>query len=288
MARFGRAAEGAEAGLFRKAATWFRGSHVEAEAPVVEPKLSLADSVDTRTVAGRLPDHLYYGQFKTKEIFGDEAGIHRAFRVEVEGKPIGVYKPTFNRYLKVERERAAWAADEEMGMGVVPHTKAWHGPMGPGSLQKYVESTGRYDGASELGNQKMAVLDYVTGNADRNPGNCLKALDEEPAAIDNERMFMDTDNLRTDDRIRSDFVVNHLGQDLDPDLVARLKAVDIGQFRDRLLAEGIPATAVDNSVRRLMEIRDNGKILGTEWGKTITDGYDIIRHPPHLAGTAWK
>ncbi len=101
------------------------------------------------------------------------------------------------------REVAAERLDELLGLDLVPTTVArLDGPLGPGSLQWWVEATAdtffelREDPAHRAWLVDLAAYDVVANNADRKGGH---VLDEDGRlwAIDHGLCFHERDKLRT-------------------------------------------------------------------------------------------
>ena len=103
------------------------------------------------------------------------------------------------------REVAAYHLSEELGWGIVPETVARNdGPLGPGSLQRFVPSdfSQHYFTLLEAPEHRhalrtIAVFDVLANNADRKSGHCLLGDDGRIWAIDNGLCFHAAPNLRT-------------------------------------------------------------------------------------------
>ncbi len=103
------------------------------------------------------------------------------------------------------REVAAYHLSEELGWGIVPETVArTDGPLGPGSLQRFVPSDFSQHYFTLLDNpdhhdalRTIAVFDLLANNADRKSGHCLLGDDGRIWAIDNGLCFHAAPNLRT-------------------------------------------------------------------------------------------
>lgn len=102
------------------------------------------------------------------------------------------------------REVAAYVVSESIGLGLVPTTVGREeGPLGPGSLQLYVDEdpeahyfTLREDLASHPLFRRLAAFDAVVNNSDRKSGHVLLAGGR-LWAIDHGLCFHDEDKLRT-------------------------------------------------------------------------------------------
>ncbi|MBB4906428.1 WXG100-like domain-containing protein [Actinophytocola algeriensis] len=207
-------------------------------------------------------------------------------RADLDDGRRGVYKAEADTSAhQVAAEVAAYRLSELVGFGLVPTTTAVEGPgEGPGSLQRFAENSTEGRQTSEysmLETQRMAVLDYVVGNLDRNMGNYLTGPDGELIAIDHGLAFPE----HAFDGIMSDFVRDHLGARLDPEVASAVAAVTTAELRTMLLGTGLSPAAVDGAVARLAEIREHGAITGEAWaGELIDSAAEVIRNdqPPPL------
>ncbi|MGH9149866.1 MAG: SCO1664 family protein [Acidimicrobiales bacterium] len=103
------------------------------------------------------------------------------------------------------REVAAYRVSEALGWRRVPETIARDdGPLGPGSLQRFVPSDFTQHYFTLIDNvahhdalRTIAVLDLVLNNADRKAGHCLLGNDGQVWAIDNGLSFHVAPKLRT-------------------------------------------------------------------------------------------
>lgn len=103
------------------------------------------------------------------------------------------------------REVAAYLLSEELGWGIVPETVARSdGPLGPGSLQRFVPADFSEHYFTLLQHEEhrpalrtVAAFDLVANNADRKSGHCLLGDDGRIWAIDNGLCFHAQPNLRT-------------------------------------------------------------------------------------------
>lgn len=167
------------------------------------------------------------------------------------------------------REVATYELDQALGFDLVPttvfRTDADHGP---GSLQAEAPIP-RKDGSEydQSDRMKMAVLDYVAGNTDRHENNYRTQADGRPAATDNGMAFPED----ASDPIRSTWVTEALGKDIEPDTVAQARAVDRDQLAGNLRACGLDDKAVDGALRRLEEVQKDGSISGRAWDGKICD-----------------
>lgn len=149
-------------------------------------------------IKGRMP-WSSNGTYLVGLTFGDEAGL-------------GVYKPgrgerplwDFPRGL-YRREAAAWELSELLGWGLVPETVVRDGPLGEGSVQRFVEAdfeqhyfTLLEDESTHATFRAMAAFDVVANNTDRKSGHCLRAApDGRIYGIDNGLCFHPEPKVRT-------------------------------------------------------------------------------------------
>ena len=102
------------------------------------------------------------------------------------------------------REVAAWVVSEFLGWGLVPETVVRDGPLGAGSLQRFVDAdfSEHYFTLVEVPDhhdrlREIAVFDLLLNNADRKSGHCLLGQDGGIWAIDNGLSFHVDPKLRT-------------------------------------------------------------------------------------------
>jgi uncharacterized repeat protein (TIGR03843 family) len=100
-------------------------------------------------------------------------------------KPLGGERPLWDYPRGLyKREVAAYEVSESLGWGLVPETVEREGPLGPGSLQRFVEADfdehyftllERPEHHDAL--KAICTLDLVINNGDRKSGHCLLAED---------------------------------------------------------------------------------------------------------------
>lgn len=185
------------------------------------------------------------------------------------------------------RETDAFIVSDECGFDLVKRTSIWtEGPAGEGSVQEWEPATRRVASItaySLLGQQRVAVLDYVIGNLDRHvfnhrgrpvdplldPGVFEEpALDPsalDPLAYDNSLAFPAGRPQRA---MVSDFVIQHLGRPLEAVVLAEARSADLDRLGARLDHDGRgPGPGADAAVERLAEIRDAGMLTGRTWAR---------------------
>jgi uncharacterized repeat protein (TIGR03843 family) len=136
------------------------------------------------------------------------------FLAEITDGPastLAIYKPgrgerplwDFPRGL-YRREAAAFVLSEALGWGLVPETVVRDGPLGEGSVQRFVEAdfeqhyfTLYEDPVHHDQLRRIAVFDLLANNTDRKSGHCLLAADGRIWAIDNGLCFHPDPKIRT-------------------------------------------------------------------------------------------
>jgi uncharacterized repeat protein (TIGR03843 family) len=148
-------------------------------------------------VKGRMP-WSSNGTFLAEVARGEEAllAVYKPGRGErpLWDFPRGLYR----------REVAAWALSELLGWGVVPETIVRDGPLGEGSLQRFVEADFEqhyftlYE-RPELHDalRTICAFDLLANNTDRKSGHCLLGDDGRVWAIDNGLCFHPDPKVRT-------------------------------------------------------------------------------------------
>jgi uncharacterized repeat protein (TIGR03843 family) len=129
------------------------------------------------------------------------------------------------------REVAAHELSEALGWGLVPHTVLRDGPLGTGSVQRFVEADfeQHYFTLYEAGRhhdrmRAMCAFDLVANNTDRKSGHLLVSVGDEIFGIDHGLCFHEDFKLRT-------VIWEFAGEPVPEDLLA-----DLERFR----AGGIP------------------------------------------------
>ena len=212
--------------------------------------------------------------------FGDGTrGVYRPVAGETRYDDTGPYPPSdpdlrpevryraFPPEGSVGRDVATYRADQAFGYDLVPPTVAWDGPHGPGSLQRYAENCTEslpVQDYHRLDQQRMAVLDYVTGQHDRHQYNNGTTPDGRPVGWDHKDSHPATNEVT----LRSRFVHAWLGEPLDPKVVDPLRAIPPEQYAAMLRQDGISEDAIRLEVSRLTEVQ-GGTITGEAWGGQI-------------------
>jgi uncharacterized repeat protein (TIGR03843 family) len=149
-----------------------------------------------------------------------------------------------------KREVAAYRLSEALGWALVPPTILREGPLGPGSLQLFIQADfeqhyltllEREELRAQL--QRVCLFDLLANNADRKSGHCLLGPGDRIYAIDNGLTFHVEPKLRTviwdfgGEPIPGDMVaaLRHLIERGIPDALAELLEPD---EREALLARG--------------------------------------------------
>ena len=156
------------------------------------------------------------------------------------------------------REVAAYELSVALGWAVVPETVAReNGPLGPGSLQRFVDAdfeqhyfTLLEEEAHHHALRQMAVFDVLANNADRKGGHCLIDTDGHIWGIDHGLCFHEQNKLRT---VIWDFADEPVDDEWMDD-VARLGACGLPEALVHLLHDG-EADALAKRVRNLLRTR---------------------------------
>jgi len=100
------------------------------------------------------------------------------------------------------REVAAYLVSEALGLGFVPFTALCDGPLGPGSLQQYIEYDPNYhyfnfNAADKTLLKSVVLFDLLCNNADRKGSHVFFDAAHKLWAIDHGLCFHADDKLRT-------------------------------------------------------------------------------------------
>jgi uncharacterized repeat protein (TIGR03843 family) len=178
--------------------------------------------------------------------------------VEYEGMTLqAVYKPTrgerplwdFPAATLAKREVAAFIFSEALGWNLVPPTAyARKGPIGPGSVQLFIEHDPEYHyfnfkGADRERLRPTVVFDILINNADRKGSHILIGPDGHLWLIDHGICFHVDDKLRT---VVWDFAGGALPSEL---------CSDVSKLIDPLKDENSPLTASLKDYLNTEEIR---------------------------------
>lgn len=149
------------------------------------------------------------------------------------------------------REVAAYIVSEALGWGLVPETVVRDGPLGPGSLQYFVEAdlTEHYFPLVERvayhdALRDICLFDIIINNGDRKSGHCLLSADSRVMAIDHGLCLHEEPKLRT-------VIWDFAGQPIPTDRVAaaaRLAADPPAELRELLSDRELDALARRSAV----------------------------------------
>ena len=171
----------------------------------VEPTPTQPATLDVTEVLGR-------GELEVKGRMPWSSNATFLVEATLEGAAaLGVYKPgrgerplhDFPAGL-YRREVAMYELSEQLGWRLVPFTVERDGPLGMGSVQRFVDAdfeqhyfTLVEDDAHADALQRMCLLDVVANNTDRKGGHCLIDSDDRIWGIDNGLSFHARFKLRT-------------------------------------------------------------------------------------------
>ena len=162
------------------------------------------------------------------------------------------------------REVAAYAVSEALGWGLVPETVGREGPLGLGSLQRFVDAdfSEHYFTLLERPEHHPALkaicaFDLLVNNGDRKGGHCLLTADGRVWAIDHGLSFHTQPKLRT-------VIWDFAGQHVPPDCVEAMAGL-----------AAAPPAALD------------GLLDDEEIEALVARAHAIVRHPvfPQLRST---
>jgi hypothetical protein len=170
-------------------------------------------------------------------------------------KLTAVYKPLrgeqplwdFPHQTLARREVAAFLVSEGLGWNLVPPTvfRLRTAPMGPGSLQQFIEHNPEqhYFNLSEnlkVHLPKVMLFDLLINNADRKAGHLLVSPEGELVLIDHGLSFHVEDKLRT-------VVWDHAGEPIPPELTLAVK---------KLIAELNPGTDLYQALQPHLQAKE--------------------------------
>ncbi|MEO7429225.1 MAG: SCO1664 family protein [Acidimicrobiales bacterium] len=135
------------------------------------------------------------------------------------------------------REVAAYELSEALGWRLVPRTILRDGPLGPGSVQEFVDAdfeqhyfTLYEDESTHDSLRAMCAFDLIGNNTDRKSGHVLLALDGRIIGIDHGLMFHHEFKLRT-------VIWEFGGEPVPPHLLAAADALAEAELPDPLAAQ---------------------------------------------------
>jgi uncharacterized repeat protein (TIGR03843 family) len=144
------------------------------------------------------------------------------------------------------REVAAYVVSEALGWGIVPETIVRDGPLGVGSLQRFMDAdfSQHYFTLLEFPEhvetlKAICAFDLVANNADRKGGHCLLGTDGRIWSVDHGLCFHVDPKLRT---VMWDFEGMPIPESLVPD-IARLAVTTPAQLHGLIDGEEIEALA---------------------------------------------
>lgn len=194
---------------------------------------------------------------------------------------LAVYKPRrgerplwdFPRGTLCQREVAAYLLSELLGWSFVPPTVLRDGPYGVGSVQLFIDAvedahliTVQREGGYETELERLAVFDYLSNNADRKGGHCLKGTDGRLWAIDHGICFHAEYKLRT-------VLWDYAGAPIDPAILADLRALrarfDRGDTALSVFDQLLAPAEVRALGRRLERLTEKGKHPDAGPGRNI-------------------
>jgi hypothetical protein len=180
---------------------------------------------------------LEHGEIELKGQFVSGANYTFLVTVRHEGRQVlAVYKPQrgeqplwdFPEASLAGREVAAYLVSEALGFGLIAETVLRDGPLGPGSLQRYVDHDPNYhyftfDPADRQRLRPLVLFDLLANNADRKGGHILiEKRTRRLFAIDQGLCFHEEEKLRT---VVWDFAGEPIPEELLPPLADLRQAI---------------------------------------------------------------
>lgn len=161
-----------------------------------DPVLDLIARGDIE-IEGRMP-WSSNGTFLVK-VSCDEAWTRAIYKPRRTERPLWDFPAGLDR-----REVAAYELSEALRWNLVPHTVLRDGPLGEGSVQRFVDAdfeehyfTLLEAGRHLHGMRSMCLFDLLANNTDRKSGHCLISLGDELFGIDHGLCFHEDFKLRT-------------------------------------------------------------------------------------------
>ncbi len=154
------------------------------------------------------------------------------------------------------REVAAYELSEALGWDLVPHTVLRDGPLGEGSVQRFVDADFEqhyftlFEDARHLDElQAMCVFDLLANNTDRKSGHCLVSVGDELFGIDHGLCFHEDFKLRT-------VIWDFAGEPIPDELLADVDRFSREGLPDRLCAllRPVEADALVTRARDVLEL----------------------------------
>ena len=186
------------------------------------------------------------------------------FELEVVYKPTRGEQPLwdFPTGTLSKREVAAFQTSEALGWNIVPPTVYRRGkaPLGPGSLQQYIEHDPeyhyfRFDDEDKQKLRPVVLFDLLINNADRKGGHILCDRNNNLWLIDHGICFHEEPKLRT---VIWDFAGEEIPNDLKSDLSCFATQVDSkGDFYHQL-SELLHPSEIAALAKRSRQLVDSG------------------------------
>ena len=133
------------------------------------------------------------------QVCADGEATRAVYKPERGERPLWDFPPGLYR-----REVAAYVVADALGWGIVPETVVREGPLGTGSLQRFVDAdfAQHYFTLLEFPDHHDALktictFDLVANNADRKGGHCLLGTDRQLWSVDHGLCFHVDPKLRT-------------------------------------------------------------------------------------------
>lgn len=196
-------------------------------------------------------------------------------------KPVRGERPLwdFPNGTLANRERAAFVLSELLGWGVVPRTRLLDGPLGPGSVQDWVDGDITlvdvvaanealtdwievFRGVDDAGRPvslvhrddavlaRIAAFDVIANNADRKGGHLLTTQDGLTFGIDHGVTFHEEPKLRT---VLWGWAGTPLAQQLVDDIVRVLPTIGASELTE--LLDSVEVAALTDRMQAIVDTR---------------------------------
>ncbi|MDA8147221.1 MAG: SCO1664 family protein [Actinomycetota bacterium] len=184
---------------------------------------------------------------------GGDVPLFAVYKPARGERPLWDFPPNLYR-----REVAAYALSEALGWRLVPPTvERADGPLGPGSLQLFVEAdysqhyfTLLEDPATHGQLKRMCAFDIAANNADRKGGHVLAGPGQHLWGVDHGVCFHDEPKLRT-------VIWDFAGEPVPETLLADL--CELATSIPAVLARYLTGPECSALVQRIVELADDGR-----------------------------
>lgn len=173
------------------------------------------------------------------------------------------------------RSMAVQEVDRLLGFETVAETRLISTDAGPATLQAHVpRALHDVTDYPRLASQRMAIVDYITGQGDRLLRNWGTDTLGHPVAFDSGMSF--THPMNVGATISSNFVGEWFQKPLERELVEHVAQLDRQQLRYQLADLGLSSGEIRGALARAHEIATTGMITGDSWPGAMIAGSDYF------------